>query len=108
MKNNKNWNIKNSYINLPSKFYTKQLPEKVLNPKIKYFNSKLAFELGLEFLSKSEILDYFSGNRIPKGAISISQAYAGHQFGNFTVLGDGRAVLIGEQITPKKKDMIFN
>ena len=103
MKNNKDWNIKNSYINLPSKFYSKQLPEKVLNPQIKYFNSKLAVELGLEFLSKSEILDYFSGNRIPKGAISISQAYAGHQFGNFTVLGDGRAILIGEQITPKKK-----
>lgn len=103
MKKNKNWNIENSYINLPSKFYSKQLPEKVLNPKIKYFNSKLAVELGLEFLSKSEILDYFSGNSIPKGTISISQAYAGHQFGNFTVLGDGRAVLIGEQITPQKK-----
>ena len=30
----------------------------------------------------------------------LAQAYAGHQFGNFTMLGDGRAMLIGEQITP--------
>jgi hypothetical protein len=30
----------------------------------------------------------------------IAQAYAGHQFGHFTALGDGRAILIGEQITP--------
>ena len=30
---------------------------------------------------------------------SIAQAYAGHQFGHFTMLGDGRAVLIGEHIS---------
>ena len=102
MKNNQNWSIENSYIELPSKLYSKQLPEKVLNPKTIYFNSNLALDLGLEFLSEREILDYFSGNVIPKGAVSVSQAYAGHQFGNFTVLGDGRAILLGEQITPKK------
>ncbi|MFQ9288227.1 MAG: protein adenylyltransferase SelO, partial [Intestinibacter bartlettii] len=33
----------------------------------------------------------------------ISQAYAGHQFGHFTMLGDGRALLIGEQITPSNQ-----
>src|SRR5699024_3075716 len=33
----------------------------------------------------------------------ISQAYAGHQFGNLSMLGDGRAVLIGEQVTPAGK-----
>ena len=102
MKNNQNWSIENSYIELPSKLYSKQLPEKVLNPKTIYFNSNLALDLGLEFLSEREILDYFSGNVIPKGAVSVSQAYAGHQFGNFTVLGDGRAILLGELITPKK------
>ena len=31
MKNNQNWGIKNSYAKLPSKFYSKQLPEKVIN-----------------------------------------------------------------------------
>tara|TARA_B100001123_G_scaffold415154_1_gene515383 strand:- start:200 stop:1645 length:1446 start_codon:yes stop_codon:yes gene_type:complete len=103
MKNNQNWNIKNSYIGLPSKLYSKQLPEKVNNPKTIYFNPNLAIELGLEFLSEAEILKYFSGNKIPKGTTSIAQAYAGHQFGHFNMLGDGRAILIGEQITPENK-----
>ena len=102
MKNsNQNWNIKNSYLKLPSKLYSKQLPEKVINPKKIYFNSNLALDLGLEFLSDVEILDYFSGNKIPEGSTSIAQAYAGHQFGRFTMLVDGRAILLGEQITPK-------
>ena len=30
---------------------------------------------------------------------AIAQAYAGHQFGHFTMLGDGRAVLMGEHIS---------
>ncbi len=101
MKNNQKWDIKNSYIKLPSRFYSKQLPEKVINPQTIYFNSNLALDLGLEFLSEIEILEYFSGNMIPEGATAISQAYAGHQFGNFTILGDGRAVLLGEQISPQ-------
>ena len=102
MKNkNQHWNLENSYIKLPSKLYSKQLPEKFVNPKTLYFNSNLALDLGLEFLTESEVLDYFSGNKIPEGTTSISQAYAGHQFGNFTMLGDGRAVLLGEQINPK-------
>ena len=42
----------------------------------------------------------FAGNGIPEGAFPLAQAYAGHQFGHFTMLGDGRAVLLGEQITP--------
>ena len=101
MKTNQNWNIKNSYTKLPSKLYSEQFPEKAINPKIIYFNSNLALELGLEFLSETEVLNYFSGNKIPEKTTPIAQAYAGHQFGHFTVLGDGRAVLIGEQITPK-------
>ena len=104
MKNKKqNWNIKNSYIGLPPRLYSKQLPEKSPKPKITYYNRNLALELGLESLTEVEVIDYFSGNRMPKGTTPISQAYAGHQFGHFTMLGDGRAILIGEQITPKNK-----
>ena len=97
----KKWNLDNSYIDLPSKLYSEQLPTKFVNARKLYFNSKLASDLGLEYLTQSEILDYFSGNKIPEGTTSISQAYAGHQFGHFTILGDGRAVLLGEQISPK-------
>jgi len=98
--NSKTWNFQNSYIELPAKLYKKHLPISVKNPQIIYFNSGLAKELGLEFLSEEKVAvaEYLSGNKIPEGAIPISQAYAGHQFGHFTMLGDGRAVLLGEQI----------
>jgi len=32
-----------------------------------------------------------------------SQAYGGHQYGHFTMLGDGRALMLGEHITPANK-----
>ena len=40
---------------------------------------------------------------MPDGTNSIAQAYAGHQFGHFTMLGDGRAVLLGEHLINKKQ-----
>ena len=46
--------------------------------------------------SQTQIL---AGNRLPPNSIPLAQAYAGHQFGGFTVLGDGRAILLGEQVT---------
>lgn len=97
------WNFDNSYAKLPKSFFTVQDPEPVPSPKLIVLNHPLAEELGL----KAEALesDYgaavFAGNKIPKGALPLAQAYAGHQFGHFTMLGDGRAVLMGEQITPK-------
>ena len=98
--NSQTWNFQNSYVELPAKFYIKQLPVSVKNPQIIYYNMSLAKELGLAFLSEEKVAvaEYFSGNKIPRGASPISQAYAGHQFGHFTMLGDGRAVLLGEQI----------
>ena len=64
-------------------------------------NDKLAKEINLNFSlkDKSELSNLFSGNLLPEGSSSIAQAYAGHQFGHFTMLGDGRAILIGEHIT---------
>ena len=58
--------------------------------------------LGLEpeALERPEGAAIFAGNALPEGGRPIAQAYAGHQFGHFTVLGDGRAILLGEQITP--------
>ena len=41
-----------------------------------------------------------SGNLVPEGIEPFAQAYAGHQFGNFTMLGDGRALMLGEYLTP--------
>lgn len=96
------WNLDNSYARLPEVFYTTQRTIPVPSPKLVILNYDLAESLGLnpENLEKGEGVEIFSGNRIPEGAIPIAQAYAGHQFGYFTMLGDGRAMLIGEQITP--------
>ena len=45
----------------------------------------------------------FSGNTVPNGSRPISQAYSGHQFGGFSpLLGDGRAILLGEVVDKKK------
>lgn len=51
-------------------------------------------------MSPDSLATIFSGNQIPAGAEPLAMAYAGHQFGHFTNLGDGRAILLGEQIDP--------
>src|SRR5699024_4335193 len=96
------WNFDNSYARLPKKLFTKIEPDPVSSPKLEVFNNALAVNLGLnshELKSVSGVAA-FAGNELPEGAESLAQAYAGHQFGHFTMLGDGRAVLLGEHITP--------
>ncbi|MFK9094018.1 protein adenylyltransferase SelO [Bacillus salipaludis] len=96
------WNFDNSYARLPKSFYSSQNPVPVRSPKLIILNSPLAVSLGLnvEGLQSEKGVGVFAGNQIPEGALPLAQAYAGHQFGHFTMLGDGRAVLLGEQITP--------
>ncbi|WP_339157238.1 YdiU family protein [Paenibacillus sp. FSL W8-0186] len=97
------WKFDNSYARLPEIFYTLQKPLPVRAPGLAVFNEPLAASLGLDpqALQGSAGAAVFAGNVIPEGALPLAQAYAGHQFGYFTMLGDGRAVLIGEQITPQ-------
>ena len=96
------WNFDNSYARLPQLFYTKINPEPVPTPNLVVLNQSLAESLGLnpDILKLEEGIDILAGNRIPDGSIPIAQAYAGHQFGYFTMLGDGRAVMLGEHIAP--------
>ena len=96
------FNFDNSYYRLPQRFFSKQNPCAVANPRLIKFNAPLAAELGLELGSKTDeyLAQVFSGNEIPVGAEPIALAYAGHQFGGFSILGDGRAVLLGEIIDP--------
>jgi uncharacterized protein YdiU (UPF0061 family) len=61
---------------------------------------RIALGLEVEALERPEGAAIFAGNALPDGGRPIAQAYAGHQFGHFTALGDGRAILLGEQITP--------
>ncbi|AGF57640.1 uncharacterized protein YdiU (UPF0061 family) [Clostridium saccharoperbutylacetonicum] len=93
------WNFDNSYARLPDVFFTKQSPDNVPSPKLIIFNHSLALSLGLNEKT-TENIEVFAGNTLPEGAHPIAQAYGGHQYGYFNMLGDGRAVLLGEQITP--------
>ncbi|WP_338597619.1 protein adenylyltransferase SelO [Clostridium baratii] len=97
------FNFENTYVNLPEMFFTKKGPSHVKAPSLVKLNSSLAKELGLNIdaLQSNEGIEILSGNKIPEGSIPLAQAYAGHQFGHFTLLGDGRALLLGEHITPK-------
>ncbi|UFJ40357.1 YdiU family protein [Brevibacillus humidisoli] len=96
------WNFDNSYSRLPDSFYTKLDPTPVRDPQLIILNEPLAASLGLNIqaLQSDDGVAVFAGNQIPKGAEPLAQAYAGHQFGHFTMLGDGRALLLGEQIAP--------
>ena len=105
MQNTIGWNFDNSYLNL-SKMMTSQVsPVPVKDPKIILYNARLAKKLGLNFssLSKDQQALIFSGNIIPEGTIPWAEAYAGHQFGHFVMLGDGRAIVLGEHIAPGKQ-----
>jgi len=96
--------LKNTYATqLPKNLYSVQAPEPVSNPKMVLYNKGLANELGItEYLKEEQkALAYLSGNEILSGSQAIAQAYAGHQFGYFNLLGDGRAVLLGEMETNK-------
>ncbi|WKA51667.1 YdiU family protein [Planococcus liqunii] len=96
------WKLENSYARLPQVFFTRLRPDPVQSPKLVAFNEPLAETLGLpiEDLKSDSGTAILAGNEIPEGAFPLAQAYAGHQFGFLTMLGDGRAVLLGEQITP--------
>ena len=90
-------NLQNTYSELPKDFHRSIRPTPVSKPKMLSMNYELANELSIDTSNEIQLLEYFSGNTIPKDARAIAMAYAGHQFGNFVPqLGDGRAILIGE------------
>ena len=105
MKNTMNWNFDNSYSRLSNAFKEHIEPVAVKNPELVLMNQDLAKELNLDFtkIDKSDLSALFCGNILPEGSNAIAQAYAGHQFGHFTMLGDGRVVLIGEHLTNSNK-----
>src|SRR5699024_820375 len=94
------WNLDNSYAHLPESFLSKLCPTPVSSPELIILNDPLATSLGLNIqaLKSDDGEALFAGNHSPEGATPIAQAYAGHQFGQFNMLGDGRALLLGEHI----------
>ncbi len=93
----------NSYARLPEKFHVPVVPDAAAAPALLAWNRPLAEEIGLRLPQEDEqtLARYFSGSEPLPGSQPIALAYAGHQFGGFSPqLGDGRAALIGEIVTP--------
>ncbi|GLB59905.1 protein adenylyltransferase SelO [Cytobacillus sp. NCCP-133] len=97
------WNFDNSYARLPNTFFSTVKPNPVDAPKLVILNDSLAGTLGFDAdaLKTAEGIEILAGNHVPEGSAPLAQAYAGHQFGHFNMLGDGRAMLVGEHITPE-------
>lgn len=95
------WRFDNTYSRLSEIFFERVNPAKSTNPEIVMFNKALAKSLGLNVESLvTHGHQFLSGNKIFEGSEPLAQAYAGHQFGHFNSLGDGRANLLGEHLTP--------
>jgi uncharacterized protein YdiU (UPF0061 family) len=96
-----NWN--NSYLTVNQQLYSKVVPLHVESPRLLFFNAMLAEDLGLPSELSSDAISALAGNGVIEGSEPIAQAYAGHQFGHFNILGDGRAILLGEHVTDTGK-----
>jgi uncharacterized protein YdiU (UPF0061 family) len=97
------WRFDNRYVRLPEVLFVREQPTPVRQPKLVIFNDGLSHSLGLGRPSGSahdRLAQQLAGNELPPGADPIAQAYAGHQFGHFNMLGDGRAVVLGEHCCP--------
>lgn len=107
-----NLQFDNSYARDLEGLYVPWKAAEVPEPKLIKLNHALAAELGLDgkALDSAEGAQLFSGNKLPEGTATIALAYAGHQFGGFApLLGDGRALLLGEVIDKhgKRRDIAF-
>jgi uncharacterized protein YdiU (UPF0061 family) len=99
------WHFDNTYSKLPKTFIEEIKPTPVNDPNLVILNRELAKDLNLDFsnIDNKDLAKLFSGNVLLGDTCTIAQAYAGHQFGHFTMLGDGRAVLLGEHLVNDTK-----
>ena len=91
-----------TYDSLPDALHSRVAPSPVQDPALVILNAPLAQDLGLDpvQLQDASSVRLLAGAATLPHGLALAQAYAGHQFGHFTVLGDGRAVLLGELLTP--------
>jgi uncharacterized protein YdiU (UPF0061 family) len=78
-------------------------PTPVAAPTLVAWSRELAEELGLsELMVESEaFVEAMAGNRLLDGMRPFAACYGGHQFGHWAgQLGDGRAISLGELVTP--------
>jgi len=83
-----------TYKNLDSELYSEVTPKSIPDPEILVLDDGLCADLGLDTAALT--VNVLAGqDRLEE---PIAQAYAGHQYGSFTLLGDGRAMILGEHV----------
>lgn len=96
--------VANSYADLPQDFHTFLQPQPLNAPRLLHANAQVATLLGLDatVLDSPEFLETVAGQRPLPGGRTLAAVYSGHQFGMWAgQLGDGRAHLLGEILTPQ-------
>lgn len=95
---NGGFRMESTYRELPEVFYRTLAPAQFPLVRLRLLDERLAEELGLDpaFLRSERGTDLLCGNEPFPGVKPYAQAYAGDQFGQFTMLGDGRARNLGE------------
>src|SRR5690554_5450512 len=101
--NNKLFNLEFSYLTLPEKFYSLVHPSPAGSSEMVLLNTALLKALNIPSDNPAWLLAALSGNEVLQNTTPFAQAYAGHQFGHFTMLGDGRAILLGEHMAADAK-----
>lgn len=86
---------------MPSSSFSRAAPRACSAPEVLAINNATLHLLDLDFssLNFDVVAAQLSGTTAIEGACPISTAYAGHQYGGFVRLGDGRAILLGEHTT---------
>lgn len=96
--------VANTFAELPHDFHTFLQAQPLGSPRLLHANTEVAAMLGLapSALSTPEFLDVVSGRQPLPGGRTLAAVYSGHQFGVWAgQLGDGRAHLLGEILTPQ-------
>ncbi|MEB8286801.1 YdiU family protein [Aeromonas veronii] len=76
-------------------------PQPLQQPRLLHLNRALLAELGLGGVSEPDWIACCGEGKVLPGMQPVAQVYAGHQFGGYSPrLGDGRALLLGEQLAP--------
>ncbi|MBT6346092.1 MAG: YdiU family protein [Nitrospina sp.] len=107
MRDSKNLNFSNRFIELGPEFYQAKTPDPVTDPYLVDFSPSTAklIDLAPEENSTQGFIGRFSGNMPLEGAQPLAMAYSGHQFGSYNPrLGDGRGLLLGE-VKNKKQEI---
>ncbi len=92
------------FASLGPTFFTALQPTPLPAPHWVGTSEALGRELGIDpaWMRSDEALQVFTGNRVLPAMQPLASVYSGHQFGHWAgQLGDGRAILLGELVTPQ-------